>query len=174
MRTEYIITRVKELALMEQFPLVIKEQYPDLTPENTLVIMVSPDYSASVAMHMAHGLSKNGEMCDILPIHIPYPDANEYIKMQYKQRARKELLNYLVYSDRPYKNYLLVEAGVIQGNTYKWLVEEFSQLLSGRIITAALFENKHSGFKSDVVMEYYDNETQDLTFYFEQENKHWN
>ena len=173
MRTDYIITRVKEITLIEQMSQVILEKYPDLTPENTLVVMVSPDYSASVAMHVAHGLSKSGEMCDILPIHIPYPDADELTKLQYIQRARKELLNYLQYSGRPYKNYLLVEAGVIRGGTYTWLTKEFGELLSGRIITAALFENVHSQFKSDVVMEYYDDQTQDLTFYFERENKHW-
>lgn len=173
MRTEYIITRVKEITLMEQMSSVILEQFPDLTPENTLVVMVSPDYSASVAMHVAHGLSKSGEMCDILPIHIPYPDADDLMIKQYKQRARKELLLYLQYSEVQYKNYLLIEAGVIRGGTFSWLQEEFSDLLSGRIITAALFENIHSQFKSDVVMEYYDDQTQDLTFYFERENKHW-
>jgi hypothetical protein len=30
-----------------------------------------------------------------------------------------------------------------------------------------------SRFKSDVVGDYYDDEKEDLTFYFERENKHW-
>jgi hypothetical protein len=36
-----------------------------------------------------------------------------------------------------------------------------------------LFENIGSVFKSDIVGSYYDDQTQDLTFYFERYNKHW-
>jgi hypothetical protein len=37
----------------------------------------------------------------------------------------------------------------------------------------SLFENQGSIFKSDFVGEYYDNETQDLTFWWEEDNNHW-
>ena len=41
------------------------------------------------------------------------------------------------------------------------------------IITLTMFENIDSKFKSDLVGEYYDDKTQDLTFWWEKENKHW-
>ena len=41
------------------------------------------------------------------------------------------------------------------------------------IITLTMFENIDSKFKSDLVGEYYNDKTQDLTFWWEKENKHW-
>ena len=72
------------------------------------------------------------------------------------------------------KTILLVEAGVIRGGNYTWLTKLFRNKVTGNIITASLYENIGSRFQSDVVAEYYDNTKQDLTFYFERENKHWN
>jgi len=135
------------------------------------VVMVSPDYSASAAMHLAHGLSKDGEMCDILPIHVPFPDesAEKYII-----RAEMDLRNHLAFEGREYNNYVLVEAGVIKGGTFTWLTEVFNRVCTGsKIITVALYENVHSKFQSSLVMSYYDATKEDLTFYFEKENKHW-
>ena len=171
MRKELYITQDLEQATIVMLSDQIMVKYPELTPENTLVLMVSPDYSATVAMHVAHNLSKDGEMCDILPIHIPYPDEKDITK--YKEKADRDVDDYFKFTDKEYTNYLLVEAGVIRGGTYTWLTELLKKKLSGRIITAALFENKESKFKSDVVASYYTDSKQDLTFYFEQENKHW-
>ena len=70
MRKPLFVSRIKERNLIYTLSEKILETYPDITPANTLVIMVSPDYSATVAMHIAHNLSKDGEMCDVLPIHI--------------------------------------------------------------------------------------------------------
>jgi hypothetical protein len=36
-----------------------------------------------------------------------------------------------------------------------------------------IFENIDSRFKSDLVGEYYDDKTEDLTFWWENDNKHW-
>jgi hypothetical protein len=36
-----------------------------------------------------------------------------------------------------------------------------------------MYENIHSIYKSDFVGEYYDDKTQDLTFWWEKENNHW-
>jgi hypothetical protein len=171
MRKPFIISRLKEAKLTAVLIQKIKRYDPDLDPTNTLVLMVSPDYSASVAMHVAHGLSKDGEMCDLL--HIPDPDATPAEVLRYQERARKDLLQNMSYSDRIYKNYLLVEAGVIRGGTFTWLTEMLKKMVGGEIITAALCENKRSAFKSNVVATYYDDQTQDLTFHFEQPNKHW-
>lgn len=171
MREEYIVTRDKESVLLKSIQHKLKETFPDCNAENTLVVMVSPDYSATIAMHVAHELSVNGEMCDILPIHVNYPDE---AKDKYVEYAQSDILRCLTRSEKRYTNYLLVEAGVIKGGTFTWLTKLCGNLLSGQVHTMTMFENIHSVFKSDLVLEYYDNETQDLTFYFERENKHWN
>lgn len=161
----------EENIVLHRLPAVVKKLYPDLTPANTLVVMVSPDYSASAAMHLAHGLSKDGEMCDILPIHVPFPDeaVDKYII-----RAENDLRNHLAFENKEYDNYVLVEAGVIKGGTFTWLTELFNRVCTGsKIITIALYENVHSKFQSSLAMSYYDGSREDLTFYFEKENKHW-
>jgi len=43
----------------------------------------------------------------------------------------------------------------------------------GPILTLTLFENIHSKWKSDFVGEYYDDEIEDLTFWWERDNNHW-
>lgn len=169
-RKALLVSPLKEKRLVAKLSKELIEKYPDITPENTLVIMVSPDYSATVAMHVAHNLSKDGEMCDILPIHVAYPDEtiNKYV-----DKANLDLHHHFEFSDTFYTNYVLVEAGVIRGGTYTWLTNLLKKKVVGKIITTTLYENVGSRFKSDVVGEYYDDATQDLTFYFEKENKHW-
>ena len=44
---------------------------------------------------------------------------------------------------------------------------------NNKILTLALYENIGSLFKSDYVGEYYDNTIEDLTFWWEEDNKHW-
>lgn len=170
MRKSLLVSPLKEKKLIDQLSKDIIEKYPNLSPVNTLVVMVSPDYSATVAMHVAHNLSKDGEMCDILPIHIAYPDEDVY---KYVRKADQDIDSWLKFSETEYKYYLLVEAGVIRGGTYIWLTKLFNKKLSGQVITTSLYENVGSRFKSDVVGEYYDDSKKDLTFYFERENKHW-
>jgi thiamine phosphate synthase YjbQ (UPF0047 family) len=171
MRKELLVTAAKEKKLIVAITNKVIESYPDLSPANTLVVMVSPDYSATVAMQVAHNLSKDGEMCDILPIHVAYPDEDVY---KYVRKADEDIDSWLNFSDVQYKYYLLVEAGVIRGGTYTWLSKLFRKKLMGITITTTLYENIGSKFQSDVVGEYYDDTKQDLTFYFERENKHWN
>mgnify|MGYP006266257961 FL=1 len=170
MKDRFVNIEEEQIAL-HRLSAVVKKLYPDLSPANTLVVMVSPDYSASAAMHLAHGLSKDGEMCDILPIHVPFPDesADKYII-----RAEMDLRNHLAFEGKEYDNYVLVEAGVIKGGTFTWLTEVFNRVCTGsKIITVALYENVHSKFQSSLAMSYYDATKEDLTFYFEKENKHW-
>ena len=164
------VTETDEKVLMSKLISSIQDSYPELNPENTLVIMVSPDYSATVAMHVAHGLSKDGEMCDILPIHVAYPDEDF---TPYLTKATKDIDAWFEFSDTVYEHFLLVEAGVIRGGTYKWLTDLLKSKLNGNIITSSLYENVGSKFKSNIVAEYYDDTTEDLTFYYERENKHW-
>ena len=171
MRKPLYITQDEEQIQLFRISAVVKKYYPELSPANTLVVMVSPDYSASVAMHLAHGLSAYGEMCDILPIHVPYPD--EEVE-KYRIKAERDLRNHLAFEGKEYVNYLFVEAGVIKGGTFTWLKEVFDRVVTGsRIITVAMYENVHSKFKSDIAMCYYDDTEKELTFYFERENNHW-
>ena len=171
MRKEFYISRYQEAVVIDQLLKSINTKYPDMNASNTLVINVSPDYSSIVALQMAHDLSYDGEIADMVNIDVPYPDEDT---LPYKEKATNDIRNFFKYNNRRYKNYLLVETGIIRGGNYTWLAEHLSNLLSGTIITAALYENIGSKFKSDVVGEYYDDTTQDLTFYFEQYNKHWN
>lgn len=170
-RKVLLVTPNKEGKLISELSKKIIEKYPDLSPKNTLVVMVSPDYSATVAMHIAHNLSKDGEMCDVLPIHVAYPDEDVY---KYVRKADQDIDAWFKFSDVEYKNYLLVEAGVIRGGTYSWLTKLFNKKVNGNVITTTLYENINSRYKSDVVGKYYNDDKQDLTFYFEKENKHWN
>lgn len=165
MRKELYITRDKEWEILQKVMMSLDQI--SIHGGNTLVVNVSPDYSSTVAMHIAHHLSHNGEMCDMLMIDVPYPDEDvEMYTLAAKQKISKIIKNY--------QNYLLVEAGVIRGTNYNWLTQLFKDYWPhSNLVTLALFENTGSHFKSDIVGEYYDNETQDLTFYYERENKHW-
>jgi hypothetical protein len=171
MRKPLLVTAAKEKKLIVTLTNKLIEKYPDVSADNTLVVMVSPDYSATVAMHIAHNLSVHGEMCDILPIHVAYPDEDEH---KYVRKADQDIDAWFKFSEDNYKYYLLIEGGVIRGGNYTWLTKLFRNKVTGNIITASLYENIGSRFKSDVVGEYYDDTTQDLTFYFEAYNKHWN
>lgn len=171
MRPDLFVNAEMEDRILKVLPKRILAKYPDLTPDNTLVLMVSPDYSATFAMHVAHALSKDGEMCSILPIHVPYPDDKDVGR--WIAKAEQDLKSFHTFENKLYSNYVLVEAGVIRGGTYTWLTNLLINEYAGRIITTAAYENIHSSFKSDIVIEYYDNDNEDLTFYFERYNKHW-
>lgn len=167
MREPLMVTRETEGLMITKVIDEVKTRFPELNPTNTVVVMVSPDYSATVAMHMAHGLSKDGEMCDLMMIDVPYPDQD---KGSFILKLHKELL----VAKKTYKNYILTEAGIIRGGNYTWICgvmrEHFSD---SQIITTTMYENTHSIFKSDVVGAYYDDKVEDLTFYYEEYNKHW-
>jgi hypothetical protein len=73
------------------------------------------------------------------------------------------------------KNIILVEAGVIRGGNYTKVVDLIRRFLeiNEKIVTVALYENLGSRFKSDYVGEYYNDELEDLTFWWERDNNHW-
>ena len=132
-------------------------------PSNTLMVIVSPDYSASIGMHMAHHLSKDGEMLDIAFIEVPYPDQDVNIYIQ-KFLNSGSLANY-----KSYKQVILIEAGVISGKNYTWITNILNQH-NIPFITSTLFEHTNSQYKSDAVGMYYNT---DLEFYWERHNTHW-
>lgn len=138
---------------------------------NTVVISVSADYSNIAGQLLRHLLSYEGEMCEGFSIDVPYPDEvwdHTYL------RELDSLMNLYSYK-LDNKKILLVEAGVIRGSNYQFIIDYLKNnlKLTQEIYTLAAYENITSKFKSDFVGQYYDNETQDLTFWWEQYNKHW-
>ena len=168
MRTEYLILIEKELELIQKLSNEVISQGYDAS--NTIVVTVSSDYSAIIGQLMRHNLSFEGEIAHGFSVDVPYPDQTWDSKFIYEAKNNIQL-------NAPYfgtKTLLLVEAGVIRGSNYQKLIELIRTYWGWTDIkTLALFENIHSVFKSDYVGEYYDNETQDLTFQWERKNNHW-
>lgn len=165
-RPLHFITREKEWELIQRLLTIVDSS--DFDPADTAVIMASPDYSATVAMHLAHAWSRNGDMIPIIPVDVTYPDEDPkpYIDKMIMQAG----------DIRPYEKLVLVEAGIIRGGNWEWILEllvdcwGFNRM---NITTVALCENIRSKVKSDYVAEYYDDEKEELMFYFEKFNKHW-
>lgn len=160
------ISREKEQELINRLETIVDHR--EWLPSNSIVLMVSPDYSATVAMHLAHAWSKNGDILPIHPVQVPYPD-------QAAGRFRTAFAKGFGQLVHEYEHFILVEAGIIRGSNWQWLLEEMQQfgVQHDQITLIALLENFHSKVKSDYVGEYYDDEIEDLTFYFEKFNKHW-
>lgn len=164
-RPLHFITRNKEWELIEKLLTIVDST--EFDPSDTAVLMVSPDYSATVAMHLAHAWSRNGEMLPVIAVDVPYPDeAKEgYIDKMVMQSA----------DIRPFKKLVLVEAGIIRGGNWAWILETLKMwgYTHDDITLVAMCENVHSRVKSDYVGEYYDDDKYELMFYFERFNKHW-
>jgi hypothetical protein len=167
-RPLHFITREKEWELIQRLQTIVNDS--DFDPVTTGVIMASPDYSATVAMHLAHAWSRNGEMLTVIPIDVTYPGESD-VPYRHKfindfgYHAKRRLFNRLV----------LVEAGIIRGGNWQWMIEELHKFGYSRddLTLVALCENIHSKVKSDYVGEYYDDDKEELMFYFEKYNKHW-
>jgi hypothetical protein len=160
------ITREKEEDLINRLLTIVDNSKFD--PSDTAVLMVSPDYSATVAMHLAHAWSCRGEILPIIPVEVPYPD--EEIE-PYRRKMSMQ------YSDiQLHSKLVLVEAGIIRGGNWNWILELLINTWGYKredITLVALCENVHSRVKSDYVGEYYDDNKEELMFYFERFNKHW-
>ena len=164
-RPLHFITREKEWELIQRLETIVDSSAFD--PQTTAVIMASPDYSATVAMHLAHSWSRKGEMLNIIPVDVTYPDESmEHYKSKMIMQAG---------DIRPYRHLVMVEAGIIRGGNWKWMLDVlYDWGYSKKDITlVALCENVGSAIKSDYVAEYYDDEKEELMFYFEKFNKHW-
>lgn len=169
------ISREKEYELIEK--LVIQVDNSNFTPHNTAVLMVSPDYSATVAMHLAHAWSRSGDILEIIPVDVPFPAESVW---PFIEKLRDTLTKYCKYdgelpSGELPKHLVLVEAGIITGNNWKWIIDVLNEFGFERynLTLVALCENLHSKTKSDYVGEYYDGDKEELAFYFERFNRHW-
>ena len=165
-RPLHFITREKELELIQRLQTIVDIR--GCNSGNTAVVMVSPDYSATVAMHLAHNWSVNGEIFDILTLDVPYPD----------ESADKYIINLesRIHDYQKYDRLILIEAGIIRGSNWKWILNTLTNTFSidrSKITTVALCENLKSVVKSDYVAEYYDDDKYELMFYFERYNQHW-
>lgn len=164
------VTREKEWELIQRLLTIVDDT--DFDPKTTAVIMASPDYSATVAMHLAHAWSRDGEMIPIIPVDVTYPgeDVDYYVAKFHHEFEWWTEANF-----RP-KKLILVEAGIIRGGNWTWLgntlINEYGYEVQD-LTLVALLENIHSSIKSDYVGEYYDDEKEELMFYFERYNKHW-
>ena len=158
------VTRDKEWQLIQQLSTTVNNS--NFNPKDTCLLMVSPDYSATVAMHLAHAWSRDGEMLPIIPVEVPYPDESSDTFIHSMSQLH-EIKNY--------KKAVLVEAGIIRGGNWKWILQVLSDFGFDRkdITLVTMYENISSITKSDYVAEYYDAEKEDLTFYYERYNKHW-
>ena len=165
-RPLHFITREREWELMQRLQTLVNVQ--NFRPGRTAVVMVSPDYSATVAMHLAHAWSIDGEILDIIPIDVPYPDetAGPYIQDLIAK----------IHTLQQYDQLVLVEAGIIRGSNWSWILKVLTTVMNFKreqLTLVTLCENIHSTIKSDYVAEYYDDTTHELMFYFERYNKHW-
>lgn len=165
-RPLHFVTREKEWELIQRLETIVDSS--EFDPQTTAVIMASPDYSATVAMHLAHSWSRRGEMLSIIPVDVTYPDesAEPYINKMVMQAG----------DIRPFRKLVLVEAGIIRGGNWRWMLEILTNVWGfdrKDITLVAMCENIHSAIKSDYVGEYYDDEKEELMFYFEKYNKHW-
>lgn len=164
------ITREKEWELIQRLLTIVDNRNFD--PKDTVVIMASPDYSATVAMHLAHAWSKDGEMIPIIPVDVTYPgESHDY----YVAKFQHEFEWWMTANFQP-KNIVLVEAGIIRGGNWQWLLGTLANEYGYRheeLTLVALLENIGSKIKSDYVGEYYDDDKEELMFYFERYNKNW-
>ena len=168
MRAEYMVSQNEELQVMESLRNTLLGV--GINSKNTIIVTVSTDYSSVVGQYLRHQLTKDGEICDGFGIDVPYPDetwTDEFIQ-------RVQGMFKMFSNDIKNKTILLVEAGVIRGSNYTKVIELIKELkLDEPIATLAMFENINSKFKSDFVGKYYNDDEEDLTFWWERYNKHW-
>ena len=76
---------------------------------------------------------------------------------------------------QPYSKIVMVEACIIRGGNWDWMLNVLYTWGYKRedITLVAMCENIYSKVKSDYVGEYYDDDKEELMFYFEKFNKHW-
>lgn len=166
MKKLLFISEDKEKSLIQEMTYKLKIASLDIHPSNTCFLMVSPDYSGIVCQHLSHSLTMNGEIFHIESVNVPFPD-EDYLpyKLEFVDNFNKW--------SKKWKNFVLVEAGIIRGGNYTWIVKEMNSFITGKLYTVALCENIHSAYKSDFVSLYYDDNQEDLHFWWEQPNNHW-
>jgi len=160
------ISQDKEMALIQKMTYMIEMSEWDIDPSKTCFLCVSPDYSGVVTQHLSHALSKNRECYHIEAVNVPFPD--ESVE-KYKEDFSFNMTEWVLEWD----NFVLCEAGVIRGGNYTWITEVMEQFSQKNYYTLSLCENVGSKYKSDLVSLYYDDNVEDLHFWWERPNNHW-
>lgn len=169
MRKELKVEWDTELRLMNELRNTLLSH--DLNASNVVIVTVSTDYSSVIGQYLRHQLTNKGEICEGFGIDVPYPDQTfdeKFVKEIHEMfRLHKDSIGN--------KTILLVEAGVIRGGNYTKVVDIIRNELemTQPILTLTMYENIHSKWKSNYVGEYYDDEKEDLTFWWERYNNHW-
>ena len=169
MRKELKVEWDTELRLMNELRNILLSH--DLNASNVVIVTVSTDYSSVIGQYLRHQLTNKGEICEGFGIDVPYPDQT------FDEKFVKEICEMFKMHEHSIrdKTILLVEAGVIRGGNYTKVVDIIRNELkmTQPILTLTMYENIHSKWKSDYVGEYYDDKTEDLTFWWERYNNHW-
>jgi len=160
------ISQDKELALIQELAYKIKMSDWDIHPSKTCFLCVSPDYSSIVTQHLSHSLSMGREIFHIESVNVPFPDEDP------KKYQINFELNYIDWILN-WENFVLIEAGVIKGGTYTWITEIMKKYTEKNYYTVALCENINSKFQSDMVSLYYNDDIEDLHYWWEKPNNHW-
>lgn len=163
------ISQAEELAGIQKMVYNFKRFYPDWIDDTTLMLMVSPDFSGIVTTIMAQQLSTPGEpLMYVDCIHVPDPDEDPKL---FRERFIRDWPSIQrSFEDKPMEKFILVEAGVISGRNYTWLVDTMVNQLSvpkDNILTVALYESVCSEYKCDIVGDHYCHLEEDLCFWWE-------
>ena len=106
------------------------------------------------------------EIFHIEAVNVPYPDEDPSpYKLDFSLNFAEWVLDW--------ENFVLCEAGVIRGGNYSWITEAMEKFSEKNYYTLALCENIHSKYKSDLVSLYYNDNVEDLHFWWERPNNHW-
>ena len=93
----------------------------EIHADNAIIITVSTDYSSIVGQYLRHALSYKKEICDGFGIDVPYPD--ETWNTYYVNDLHATFKQHEKYFLGTNKKLLLVEAGVIRGSNYTYVVD---------------------------------------------------
>jgi hypothetical protein len=166
MKNLKFISQDKELALIQELTYKIKMSNWDIHPSKTCFLCVSPDYSSIVTQHLSHSLSMGREIFHIESVNVPFPDEDP---KKYQINFELNYIDWIL----DWENFVLIEAGVIKGGTYTWITEIMKKYTEKNYYTVALCENINSKFQSDMVSLYYNDNREDLHYWWEKPNNHW-
>lgn len=130
---------------------------------NACIVTIGPERSSIVGQYLRHRLGEAGKVCTGFGVDIPEGvwDGGYQYELQQAFTTHMPILRT--------RTPILIKSAVRRGENYRWITEWMRKYLAfdKKIITLALYENLHSGFKSDFVGEYWDNEIEDLNFWWE-------
>jgi len=157
------VSRDAELSNIESVIAKIKNSGWDIHPSKTCLLCVSPDYTGIFAQLVSHGLTVDDEIYCIETVQVSFPDEDI---QEYKEVFEANFAKWR----NQWSNFLVLEAGVIKGNTFTWVAE----VMKGTDFkTVALYQAKESKYQCDLVGHCYESSESELEFWWEKPNKHF-